>query len=202
MKIISKFRPLSRYNFCITRRFLTQMHSQQTGVEDSTGDKQQEKTKTALRKREKTENTSKLKMHGWQIHSYGDVDELQFTDKLKVPQLKQANECLVRVTSTTVNPIDVAMLSNYLKSHKLKYEKFKLYFLDGYGATVLNTLRCQGESIEFPLTLGREFCGILVQKGMNVDIPLGKRVWGVIPVHNTNGAHAEYVAATNHCVIF
>lgn len=63
-------------------------------------------------------------------------------------------------------------------------------------------MRCQGNSIEFPLTLGREFCGILVQKGMNVDIPLGQRVWGVLPVQNTNGTHAEYVAVTNHCVGF
>ncbi|XP_065355927.1 reticulon-4-interacting protein 1 homolog, mitochondrial [Calliphora vicina] len=176
MQLKFLIRPLNRYNYFISQRFVTQTHSPPTGA------KQQQIPTSSLKRREKDDSSkSKLKMQGWQIHSYGDVDELLLTDKLKVPQLKQANECLVRVTTTTVNPIDVAMLN-------------------GYGATTLNTMRCQGNSIEFPLTLGREFCGILVQKGMNVDIPLGQRVWGVVPVQNTNGTHAEYVAVTNHCL--
>uniref|UniRef100_A0A1I8MI92 Enoyl reductase (ER) domain-containing protein n=1 Tax=Musca domestica TaxID=7370 RepID=A0A1I8MI92_MUSDO len=128
---------------------------------------------------------SKLKMKGWQIHSYGDVEELQYSDKLKMPQIRQADHCLVKVLATSVNPIDVAMLS-------------------GYGSKVLNAMRCQGNSIEFPLTLGREFCGVLVQKGMNVNdnsqLPLGQRVWGVVPVQMPQGAHAEYVAVPKHCL--
>ncbi|XP_061399372.1 reticulon-4-interacting protein 1 homolog, mitochondrial [Musca vetustissima] len=128
---------------------------------------------------------SKLKMKGWQIHSYGDVDELQYSDKLKMPQIRQSDQCLVKVLSTSINPIDVAMLS-------------------GYGSKVLNTMRCQGNAIEFPLTLGREFCGILVQKGMivkdDVNLPLGQRVWGVVPVQTPQGAHAEYVAVPKHCL--
>ena len=80
------------------------------------------------------------------------------------------------------------------------------YYIDifsisgGYGATIFNVIRGQGNSIEFPLTLGREFCGVLVQKGMNIDIPLGERVWGVVPVHQPSGAHAEYVTVPKHCV--
>lgn len=107
-------RPLGRFNYFISPRNITQNHSTTKAT------KQDQIPTSALKKREKDENNkSKLKMQGWQIHSYGGVEELQFSDKLKVPQLRQANECLVRVTTTTVNPIDVAMLSNDLNnSHK------------------------------------------------------------------------------------
>lgn len=106
-------RPLGSFNYFISQRYVTQNHS-------TTKATKQDQIPSALKKREKDEyNKSKLKMQGWQIHSYGGVEELQFSDKLKVPQLRQANECLVRVTTTTVNPIDVAMLSNDLNDlHK------------------------------------------------------------------------------------
>ncbi|XP_017047350.1 reticulon-4-interacting protein 1 homolog, mitochondrial [Drosophila ficusphila] len=125
------------------------------------------------------------KMLGWQLHNYGDIDELQLSDKLKIPQIRSSNECLVRIRTTAVNPIDLAMLR-------------------GYGATVLNKMRCQpGDGIEFPLILGREFCGELVQAGMGVPaslLPLGTRVWGVVPLQASAGAHAEYVAVPSYCL--
>ncbi|EDV57576.2 reticulon-4-interacting protein 1 homolog, mitochondrial [Drosophila erecta] len=122
------------------------------------------------------------KMRGWQLHNYGDIDELQFSDMLKIPQIRSSNECLVRIRSTAVNPIDLAMLR-------------------GYGATLLNKMRCQpGDGIEFPLILGREFCGELVQTGMGVSVPLGSRVWGVVPLQASVGSHAEYVAVPSYCL--
>lgn len=128
---------------------------------------------------------SSRKMSGWQIHCYGDIDELQFSEKLKLPSIRSSEECLVRVRTTAVNPIDLAMLR-------------------GYGSTLLNKIRCQYEDdIEFPLTLGREFCGQLVQKGMGVhndQLQLGSRVWGVVPIPNTAGAHADYVVVPSSCV--
>nr|NP_722873.1 uncharacterized protein Dmel_CG17221, isoform B [Drosophila melanogaster]AAF51151.1 uncharacterized protein Dmel_CG17221, isoform B [Drosophila melanogaster] len=121
-------------------------------------------------------------MRGWQLHNYGDIDELQLSEMLKIPQIRCSNECLVRIRATAVNPIDLAMLR-------------------GYGATVLNKMRCQpGDGIEFPLILGREFCGELVQTGMGVSLPLGSRVWGVVPLQATIGSHAEYVAVPSYCL--
>nr|AAL48158.1 RH24774p [Drosophila melanogaster] len=122
------------------------------------------------------------KMRGWQLHNYGDIDELQLSEMLKIPQIRCSNECLVRIRATAVNPIDLAMLR-------------------GYGATVLNKMRClPGDGIEFPLILGREFCGELVQTGMGVSLPLGSRVWGVVPLQATIGSHAEYVAVPSYCL--
>lgn len=48
------------------------------------------------------------KMTGWQIHSYSDG--IQYSDNIKVPTIKDSNELLIKVNSTSVNPIDVAMV--------------------------------------------------------------------------------------------
>lgn len=68
----------------------------------------------------------------------------------------------------------------------------------------MNILRGQTNAIEFPLTLGREFCGILLQKGMKVnntkDLQLGERVWGVVPLNRAHGSHAECVVVPDYCV--
>lgn len=51
-------------------------------------------------------------------------------------------------------------------------------------------------SIEFPITLGRDFCGEIVNKGMGVrsDLQIGQKVWGVISPHQ-QGCHSEYAIA-------
>lgn len=61
-------------------------------------------------------------------------------------------------------------------------------------------MRCN-TSIEFPLTLGRDFCGVVTRKGMSVreEIQIGDKVWGVVPPHRA-GCHAEYVVVDETCV--
>lgn len=90
----------------------------------------------------------------------------------------------MKVKAAGVNPIDILMCK-------------------GYGSKMLNAMRADSSGIEFPLTLGREFSGILVQKGMGVDssLQIGDEVWGVVQPHK-NGAHAEYVAVPSFCVSF
>lgn len=52
------------------------------------------------------------KMGAWQVHAYGDVrEELQFSDRVKVPVLSDANDVLVRVSASSLNAIDVEMAS-------------------------------------------------------------------------------------------
>lgn len=71
---------------------------------------------------------------------------------------------------------------------------------EGYGSTLLNAFRCTSD-IEFPLTLGRDFCGVVVRKGMGVrhHLQVGDHVVGVVPLHR-NGSHAEYVCVDASCV--
>lgn len=59
-----------------------------------------------------TEPKSNLrKMAGFQIHSYGEISELQHTEHVKKPYIRKPSEVLVKVTASSVNPLDVAMIS-------------------------------------------------------------------------------------------
>lgn len=63
-----------------------------------------------------TENNEKSrgrKMTGWQIHSYGDLSELQYSEKLRIPMIQKPTEILVKINSSSVNPIDVAMVGKF-----------------------------------------------------------------------------------------
>lgn len=68
------------------------------------------------------------------------------------------------------------------------------FFIEGYGQRVLNTLRWVSKINEFPLILGREFCGVVRAKGKSVrdEIQIGDKVWGVVSPHQ-QGSIAEYV---------
>lgn len=50
------------------------------------------------------------------------------------------------------------------------------------------------EDIEFPLTLGRDFSGTIIDKGYEVDdkYKIGETVYGIVPIHK-QGSHAEEV---------
>lgn len=71
----------------------------------------------------------------------------------------------------------------------------------GYGRATLSTLRWFSKIKEFPLILGREFCGIVKGKGSKVrdDIRIGDKVWGLVSPQRP-GAHAEYVVVDQSTV--
>lgn len=124
--------------------------------------------------------TKSRKMNGWQIHSYGGFDDLELSQSIRIPMITKPTELLIKIDTSSVNPLDVAMAG-------------------GYGATLLNALRCK--EIEFPLTLGRDFCGTIVHKGVGIsrEYNIGDKVIGVIPVHQ-QGCHAEY-AVMKSCYV-
>lgn len=74
--------------------------------------------------------------------------------------------------------------------------------LDGLGSTALNARRWINKIKEFPLVLGREFCGSVKEMGDTVrsEIQIGDKVWGVIPPHQS-GSHAEYIIIEDKYVI-
>lgn len=57
--------------------------------------------------------------------------------------------------------------------------------------------------MEFPLTLGRDFCGEIIAKGVNVnsDLNIGDVVVGVVPPVN-QGCHAEFVTVPEGLVCY
>ncbi|XP_012054771.1 PREDICTED: reticulon-4-interacting protein 1, mitochondrial [Atta cephalotes] len=128
------------------------------------------------------------KMQAWQIHSYNGLEDLRLSN-VRMPMITNPTDVLVKIEATSVNPIDVAMT-------------------DGYGNTLLNVLR-KTKSLSFrtvgeldlPLTLGRDFAGIVVSKGHNVGdrLEIGKEVWGVVPIAQ-QGCHANYVIVDSSLV--
>lgn len=57
------------------------------------------------------------KMRAWQIHSYGDINELQFSSGARVPLIRSPEEVLVEVKAVSLNPIDKMMIGNASQFH-------------------------------------------------------------------------------------
>jgi len=72
-------------------------------------------------------------------------------------------------------------------------------FLEGFGQVLLGTIRQAQQMslhkpVEFPLTLGRDFCGEIIAKGVKVkSFNVGDVVMGVVPPFQ-QGCHSEFVA--------
>ncbi|KAK6187501.1 hypothetical protein SNE40_005510 [Patella caerulea] len=119
-------------------------------------------------------------MLAWQIHSYGGNDQLTLSATNRIPMIKNPNDILVEVHAASVNPIDIRMR-------------------DGYGQKILNVMRNQGlinTRSEFPLTMGRDFSGIVVESGRNVKkFKPGDEVYGVLGAQR-QGSHAEYTISS------
>lgn len=49
------------------------------------------------------------KMTAWTIHSYGDIEELQF-EEARIPIIHHPQDVLVEVKAASLNPIDSFML--------------------------------------------------------------------------------------------
>lgn len=133
------------------------------------------------------ENTDD-KMQAWQIHSYNGLNDLKLSN-VRIPVIKNPTDVLIKVEAASVNPIDVAMTS-------------------GYGTTVLNLMRKAKninyktyEELELPLTLGRDFAGVVISKGHSVGdgLELDEKVWGVVPVEQ-QGSHANYIIVDSNLV--
>ncbi|XP_046393089.1 reticulon-4-interacting protein 1 homolog, mitochondrial [Ischnura elegans] len=126
-------------------------------------------------------NGTRDRMRAWQIHSYGGLDVLCMTDSARVPAVKHPEDVLVEISASSVNPMDVAMMG-------------------GYGARSLNFVKKlqagSRDMIEFPLTLGRDFSGKIVEKGHGVpeSLKVGDTVWGVVSPFQ-QGCHAQFAIA-------
>lgn len=102
------------------------------------------------------------------------------------PVIRRPNQVLVQVYASSVNPIDV-LLS------------------DGYGNRCFETIHvldsCREAKISydrFPLTIGRDFAGVVVATGTNVDhVRVGDRVWGAASPWQS-GSHTDLLL-TDSC---
>ncbi|XP_076046554.1 NAD(P)H oxidoreductase RTN4IP1, mitochondrial-like [Oratosquilla oratoria] len=128
----------------------------------------------------------------WQTYGYGGIEEVGL-GFARIPHVPRPGDVLVKVLASSVNPIDTAMLN-------------------GYGSQVIGLMRGLAKmetgtftwnEPSFPLTVGRDFSGIVEKVGHGVNnLKVGDVVWGVVSPQR-QGAHAEYVlaAASNVCTM-
>lgn len=141
----------------------------------------------------KTNAVTQNSMLAWKVSdSLNNPNEVEVSDKLKctetkVPTLSMPSDVLVKVHSTSINPLDVRMVY-------------------GYGRRVLDLLDIATNfepritNDRYPLTLGRDFSGEVVALGPCAkEFNIGDQVFGVVEPQRS-GAHAQYVTVPSYCV--
>jgi len=49
-------------------------------------------------------------MSAWQLHAYGDINQLKVSNSVPLPIVCRPHDVLVRVHAASVNPVDVMMV--------------------------------------------------------------------------------------------
>merc|ERR1712071_576861 len=115
-------------------------------------------------------------MSAWKINDYTGIDALELVNDVPVPPIYQPNDVLVEVKATSVNVLDVMMT--------------------GYGQRLFENYHTLTKIPHLPLTLGRDFAGIVRAAGGNVkNCRPGDLVMGVIPPP-LSGSHSQYTVTS------
>ncbi|KAI4801749.1 hypothetical protein KUCAC02_019624 [Chaenocephalus aceratus] len=124
-------------------------------------------------------------MPGWVIDQYGTNGVLTYTEDIPVPTVNSPNDVMIKVYAASLNPLDIAMRG-------------------GYGATLLKLKRHPMSVLgsdygsEFPLILGRDVSGVVVDCGSEVThVAPGDEVWAAVPPWK-QGSLAEFVTLTEY----
>ncbi|KAF7704831.1 reticulon-4-interacting protein 1 homolog, mitochondrial [Silurus meridionalis] len=117
-------------------------------------------------------------MQAWVIDHYGDNSVFRFTKNAAFPSILYPNEVIVQVHAAALNPLDVNMRG-------------------GYGAATMamkrDPLNINKSGSEFPLILGRDVSGVIMECGLDVAyFKPGDQVWAAIPPWK-QGSLSEFV---------
>ncbi|XP_055012688.1 reticulon-4-interacting protein 1 homolog, mitochondrial isoform X2 [Boleophthalmus pectinirostris] len=122
-------------------------------------------------------------MPAWVIDKYGGNDVLRFTKNAAFPIINYPNEVIVKVCAAGLNPLDVKMRA-------------------GYGAATMSMkrdpLNIKQSGSEFPLILGRDVSGVIMECGLDVKYFKERdEVWAAIPPWK-QGSLAEFVVLSGN----
>ncbi|XP_063039864.1 reticulon-4-interacting protein 1 homolog, mitochondrial [Engraulis encrasicolus] len=122
-------------------------------------------------------------MQAWVIDKYGGNDVLRFTQNAPFPIINYPNEVVVKVHAAALNPLDVSMRG-------------------GYGAATMamkrDPLNVTQQGSEFPLVLGRDLSGVIMECGLDVAyFKPGDEVWAAVPPWK-QGSLAEFVCVSGN----
>uniref|UniRef100_A0A8C5HUE9 NAD(P)H oxidoreductase RTN4IP1, mitochondrial n=1 Tax=Gouania willdenowi TaxID=441366 RepID=A0A8C5HUE9_GOUWI len=135
---------------------------------------------------QRTFRSSSRAMHvmpAWVIDKYGNNDVLRFTRNASFPLITYPNEVVIKVHAAGLNPLDVGMRG-------------------GYGAASMSMkrdpLNLKQSGSEFPLILGREVSGVIMECGLDVKYFRERdEVWAAIPPWK-QGSLAEFVVLSGN----
>ena len=135
-------------------------------------------------KHKSRENVLPWKMKAWHLTGFEGIENLVLGD-VDMPRISTPKDVLIKVKAASLNPLDIMMAK-------------------GYGNEVLSKIRTitsVNEDVDsFPLILGRDFSGEVVDVGMDVtEFCPGDEVWGAL-FPGSQGSLAEYVAASEYSV--
>uniref|UniRef100_UPI0037E7CCB3 reticulon-4-interacting protein 1 homolog, mitochondrial-like isoform X2 n=1 Tax=Semicossyphus pulcher TaxID=241346 RepID=UPI0037E7CCB3 len=122
-------------------------------------------------------------MSAWVIDQYGTNEVLRYTEEFTAPSVVSASEVMIKVHAASLNPLDISMRG-------------------GYGAKLLklrkDPMSVKDNDSEFPLVLGRDVSGVVVDCGSEVThfFP-GDEVWAAVPPWK-QGSLAEFVTLTEY----
>lgn len=121
-------------------------------------------------------------MSAWVIDQYGTNAVLRYTEELTTPALSSPTDVHIKVYATSLNPLDLSMRGGYgAKLLKLRRDPFSL-----------------GNSNEFPLVLGRDVSGVVVDCGTEVThFAPGDEVWAAVPPWK-QGSLAEFIMLSEY----
>ncbi|KAM7367794.1 hypothetical protein PAMP_014069 [Pampus punctatissimus] len=122
-------------------------------------------------------------MSAWVIDQYGTNGVLRCTEEITVPAITSPSEVMIKVHAASLNPLDISMRN-------------------GYGAKLLklrrDPLSVMDTDSEFPLILGRDLSGVVVDCGSEVThFAPGDEVWAAVPPWK-QGSLAEFVTLTEY----
>lgn len=121
-------------------------------------------------------------MSAWVIDQYGTNSVLRYTEEVTTPAVSSPTDVQIKVYATSLNPLDLSMRGGYgAKLLKLRRDPFSL-----------------GDSSEFPLVLGRDVSGVVVDCGSEVThFGPGDEVWAAVPPWK-QGSLAEFVTLSEY----
>lgn len=123
-------------------------------------------------------------MSAWVIDQYGaNSSVLRYTEEITAPKVSSPTDVLVKVYAASLNPLDLSMRG-------------------GYGAKLLklrrDPLSLADSNSEFPLILGRDVSGVVVDCGSEVTFfAPGDEVWAAVPPWK-QGSLAEFVTLSEY----
>uniref|UniRef100_H2Z231 Enoyl reductase (ER) domain-containing protein n=1 Tax=Ciona savignyi TaxID=51511 RepID=H2Z231_CIOSA len=140
-------------------------------------------------------------MRSWIIEKYGPTEKVLKLDSIETPfdrkmtSVRNTNDVLVKVHAGSLNPIDIRICEGY-GANLFNLKRNAIH----YAVNSIPGMKSMFRGYEFPLVIGRDFSGTVVDIGTGVfDIQLGDDVYGAPKLHQPGCL--DYICVGLDCVV-